>query len=143
MGIRRDARKIAVRALYIIDVLELTEQEAWQILDSDSKAEKAFEFAVKLVSGTMKNIDFIDERILHHTKNWELDRIADVDKAIIRMGLYEIYFEDSIPRNASINEAIELAKHFSTAKSHKFVNGILDSSTSEIEKKENKNRKNA
>jgi N utilization substance protein B len=63
-----------------------------------------------------------------------MDRIALVDKIIIRMGLYEINFEESIPRNVSINEAVELAKYYSSAKSHRFVNGILDSSSKELGK---------
>jgi N utilization substance protein B len=69
--------------------------------------------------------------ILKHTRNWEMERISSVDKVILRMGLYEIYFEDSIPVKVSINEAVELAKYFSTSKSHKFVNGILDACAKE------------
>jgi N utilization substance protein B len=139
MGIRRDARKLAVRVLYIIDILDITDQEAWNIIGADGKSQKALDFAKKLVTGTVENLSYIDSKILNHTQNWEMDRIACVDKAIIRMGLYEIFFEESIPRNASINEAVELAKYYSTAKSHKFVNGILDSSTADMDNKKSNN----
>ena len=139
MGIRRDARELALRALYIIDILDISQKKAWEILGTDGKSKKAVEFARDLVKGTMENLEFIDDKILLHTKNWEMDRIADVDKAIIRMGLYEIFFEESIPRNASINEAVELAKYYSSEKSHKFVNGILDSSSAGVEKNKDKN----
>jgi N utilization substance protein B len=135
MGIRRDARKIAVRVLYIVEVLGVTSEQAWEIIGLDRNKNKETDFARNLVNGTLKNIDFLDGIITKYTKNWAMDRIATVDKVIIRMGLYEIYYEDSIPRNASINEAVELAKYYSTGKSHKFVNGILDSSSNELEKK--------
>lgn len=127
MGIRRDSRKLAVRVLYIVEVLNVTEEQAWEIIGMARDSEKVIRFAKKLINGTLKNIKFIDNIILKYTKNWEMDRIANVDKVIIRLGLYEIYYEDSIPRNVSIDEAVELAKYYSSSKSHKFVNGILDS----------------
>ncbi|MFH1415544.1 MAG: transcription antitermination factor NusB [Elusimicrobiota bacterium] len=135
MGTRRDARKLAVRVLYAVDVLEVGEAKAWDMIDTENGSGKMIEFARNLVAGTLKNIEFIDKTILKYTENWEMERIASVDKAIIRMGLYEIFFDESIPRNATINEAVELAKYFSTEKSHKFVNGILDSSSNELKKK--------
>ncbi len=135
MGTRRDARKIAVRVLYIVEVLGVTSDQAWEIIDMDRNKNKEVDFARNLVNGTLKNIEFLDSIISKYTKNWAMDRIATVDKVIIRMGLYEIYYEDSIPRNVSINEAVELAKYYSSDKSHKFVNGILDSSSNELEKK--------
>jgi N utilization substance protein B len=132
MGIRREARRLAVRVLYIVDILNVSSEQAWKIIEEEKKSKKCIEFAKRLVEGTLKNINFIDDIILKYAKNWEMERIAIVDKAIIRLGLYEIFFEDSIPRNASINEAVELAKYYSTEKSHKFVNGILDASSSEV-----------
>ncbi len=132
MGIRREARKIIVRVLYVIDVIKVTEKDAWDMVDVDGKSGKIIEFAANITKGTMEHLEYLDNIILKYTKNWEMERIASVDKAILRMGLYEIHFEDTIPKNVSINEAVELAKYFSTDKSHKFVNGILDSSVKEI-----------
>jgi N utilization substance protein B len=135
MGIRRNARRIAVRILYIVEVLGISSREAWEIIELADSKSKEVDFAHKLVEGTLDKIEFLDGIIHKYTKNWEMDRIANVDKVIIRMGLYEIFYEESIPKNATINEAVELAKYYSTGKSHKFVNGILDSSTNEMEKK--------
>lgn len=134
MGKRHDARKLAVSVLYCVDVLKVSSEETWEIIGTNNYSEVTVKFARELVEGTLKNIEFIDNIIVKYAKNWEMDRIAHVDKGIIRLGLYEIYFEDSIPRNVSINEAVELAKYFSGSKSHKFVNGLLDAGTREIKK---------
>lgn len=128
MGQRREARKSSIRALYTAELLGLPLEDIWDIL-SDEGDDEPEEFARELAAGVYKNLDFIDSVISRYTQNWESERIAAVDKAIIRLGLYEIFFEESIPRSVSINEAVELAKHFSTGKSHKFVNGILDSAS--------------
>ncbi|NLB35606.1 MAG: transcription antitermination factor NusB [Elusimicrobia bacterium] len=129
MGVRRDARKLAVRALYTAELLSLPLKDVWEMLTGGEVSGTSGEFAWSLCSGVHENLKFIDELVEELTLNWETERIAAVDRAIIRMGLYEIFFEDSIPRSVSINEAVELAKYFSTGKSHKFVNGILDSAS--------------
>lgn len=129
MGLRRDARKLAVRVLYLVDILGVTPDSAIEIIGANNYSADTLNFADNLIKGTVKNLEKIDSVILENTKNWEMERIACVDKAILRMGLYEIFFEKSIPRNATINEAVELAKYFSTSKSHKFINGILDTGT--------------
>jgi len=134
MGLRREARKLAVRVLYCIEVAGVSEEAACEILGNEKCSGKCREFAGSLVKGTLENLEFLDELILKYAKNWEMDRMANVDKIIIRLGIYEIFFQDSIPRNVSINEAIELAKYFSTAKSHKFVNGMLDSISREMDR---------
>jgi N utilization substance protein B len=126
MGQRRDARKLAVRVLYIMDNLNVELNNAWDIVGISRYSYKCVDFARHLVEGTFNNIDYIDEVIDKLAKNWEMGRIAKVDIAVIRLGLYEIFFEANIPRKVSINEAVELAKYFSTEKSHRFVNGILD-----------------
>ena len=127
MTARRKARELALRVLYVMDLLGIKSEGAWEIIGGGQEGEKIRSFACELVEGAEKNMEFIDGLIYEYAKNWEMDRIAKVDKAIIRMGLYEIYFEETIPKNATINEAVELAKYYSTSKSHKFINGILDS----------------
>ncbi len=126
MGIRREARKLAVQVLYITDILNISAKSAKDIVFDKSLQPLVKEFTEELVEGTLKEIKFINDLILKYTKNWQFDRIAKVDRTILRLGLYELFFEDSIPANVSINEAVELAKYYSTSKSHKFVNGILD-----------------
>jgi N utilization substance protein B len=133
MGQRRDARKLAVRVLYIMDNLDLDIHKAWEIEASDSRPEAVDDFAWELVKGTVKHMEYIDGKISKLAKNWDMDRIARVDIAVIRLGLYEILFKEDIPRKVSINEAVELAKYFSTEKSHKFVNGILDAAKKEVD----------
>jgi len=134
MGARREARKLAVRVLFAVDFLGLDIEEAWETVNGGKLSPKTEEFSRKLIEGTLENLEFVDGLIAKYTTNWEPERIANVDRTIIRLGLYEIYFEDSIPRNVSINEAVELAKYFSTAKSHMFVNGILDAAGKDKEK---------
>ena len=83
-------------------------------------------FAEALARGTLEKRPAIDEQIKKVTENWELDRIAAVDRNILRLAIYEMMFRDDVPPVVSINEAIEIAKKFSTKESGKFVNGILD-----------------
>ena len=83
-------------------------------------------FATELVRGTISKLDEIDVLIRRYTLNWELDRIALIDRTCLRLALYEMLYCDDIPPVVSINEAVDIAKQFSTAESGKFVNGILD-----------------
>jgi N utilization substance protein B len=83
-------------------------------------------FADKLVRGVLQHQTAIDEMIMKFADNWRLERIAAVDRAILRLAIYEILHEHEIPPVVSINEAIEMAKMFSTEQSGRFVNGILD-----------------
>ena len=76
--------------------------------------------------GTLEKRAAVDEQIKKVTENWELDRIAAVDRNVLRLAIYEMMFRDDVPPVVSINEAIEIAKKFSTKESGKFVNGILD-----------------
>lgn len=85
-----------------------------------------YAFAEELVTGTLKNIARIDEVISDCAKNWTLSRIARCDLAILRLAIYELLYRTDIPPIVSINEAIDLAKIFSTEESHRFVNGMLD-----------------
>ena len=136
MGRRRQARELALQFLYGFDVnrRELAEalNDFWagQRVPEETKA-----FARRLIIGTIENADYLDGVIRGHARNWRLGRIALVDKNILRLALYEIYFCDDIPSLVSINEAVDIAKKFSTSKSGSFVNGILDKVREEIEVK--------
>ena len=89
-------------------------------------------FADPLIRGTLEHRDAIDEHIKKHAKNWEFHRIAAVDRNIMRLAIYEMLFREDIPPIVSINEAVDIAKKFSTQDSGKFVNGILDKVRSEL-----------
>ncbi|MBU0566615.1 transcription antitermination factor NusB, partial [bacterium] len=88
--------------------------------------EEVKEFAKRLIEGTAKNIETIDELIKNQAKNWQFSRLAYVDRNILRFSIFELLYCPDIPKAVTINEAIELAKTYSTADSPKFINGILD-----------------
>lgn len=89
-------------------------------------------FADPLIRGTLQHRADLDQHILKHCRNWELSRIAAVDRNILRLAVYEMLHREDIPPVVSINEAVEIAKKFSTQDSGKFVNGILDSIKAEL-----------
>jgi N utilization substance protein B len=83
-------------------------------------------FAEKLVQGVLERRDALDEQIKKYAQNWDLHRMAVVDRNVLRLAIYEMMHRDDIPPVVSINEAVDIAKRFSTEESGKFVNGILD-----------------
>jgi transcription antitermination protein NusB len=126
MGIRRESRELALQYLYQQDVVEEespTLRSFWNLQESNKAAHP---FCEELVKGVLRYRPMIDEKIKGYAKNWEFHRIAVVDRNILRLAIYELLYRDDIPPVVSINEAIELAKKFSTEDSGSFVNGILD-----------------
>lgn len=89
-------------------------------------------FADPLIRGTLEHRDEMDEIIKKHAKNWDLHRMAAVDRNILRLAIYEMLHREDIPPVVSINEAVDIAKKFSTEDSGKFVNGILDKVKGEL-----------
>lgn len=89
-------------------------------------------FADPLIRGVIEHRDVLDEHIKKHVKNWDLHRIAAVDRNILRLAIYEMLHREDIPPVVSINEAVDVAKKFSTQDSGKFVNGILDKVKGEL-----------
>jgi len=85
-----------------------------------------------LIRGTLEHRDECDGIITKHAKNWDLHRIATVDRNVMRLAIFEMLHRDDIPPIVSINEAVDIAKKFSTLDSGKFVNGILDKVKSEL-----------
>ena len=158
MGKRREARERAVQFLFQHDLnppedLEAALEQFWQSqraaaiaedkgtahwgqpvemppLSSDEAAIRLF--ADPLIRGALEHRDEADAIITKHAKNWELHRIAAVDRNILRLAIYEMLHRDDIPPVVSINEAVDIAKKFSTQDSGKFVNGILDKVKSEL-----------
>lgn len=130
VGSRRLGREYAAQMLYLREVDRVTEiDEAissfWSMQESEPSG-AAKSFAEMLVRGVEAHRDALDEIIRVHSQNWALDRIAVLDKCILQMALYEMHHCNDIPPVVSINEAIEIAKRFSTDESGRFVNGILD-----------------
>ncbi len=93
-----------------------------------------YAFAEELISGAMAHMPEIDALIQKYAKNWSMDRIARVDLAILRLAVFELLYRGDIPPVVSINEAIDLAKTYSSGESRRFINGILDSVKSTLKR---------
>lgn len=126
---RTFARECALKILYRIEIskesIEDSLKDFWS-KSADSADKESHDFAETLVKGTCENLAAIDAMISKHTDNWNISRMAVIDKNVMRMCAYEMLYRDDIPLNVSINEAIELAKKYGDVDSGKFVNGILD-----------------
>jgi len=116
-----------LKFLYQIDLRgkELIE-ELEEFLAEETDDPEVLVFARQLVYGTLEHIGEIDHRLQAVTRNWDLKRMATIDRNILRIAVYEILHCDDIPPKVSINEAIELGKRYSTINSGAFINGILD-----------------
>ncbi len=137
MGVRRDGRELALQVLYALDLNPMMMEETLQLFRENTRAvEQVRLFAEELVEGVMANRDIIDKMIAGTSKNWSLSRMAKVDLNILRLAVFELNFRSDIPRNVTINEAIEVAKKFGTGDSPAFVNGMLDEIASIIGKGE-------
>ena len=125
---RHKNRLVTVQFIFMWNVnkSDSLEQSLITFFETQELDRKGFKFAEKLVCGILENQDIIDETIKKHSRNWAFDRIAKVDLAILRLAIYELLYRNDIPPIASINEAIELSKEFSTPDSKRFINGILD-----------------
>jgi transcription antitermination factor NusB len=128
MGRRRKAREVALQFLYQLDLhgeTDPTSHEAdfWARHPVD---EETRSFASALVHGTTSRHAEVDKIIAQYTEHWDLDRMAVVDRNILRLAVYELLDQQSVPPKVAINEAIEIAKKFGTGESSRFINGILD-----------------
>lgn len=139
MGKRREGREAAVQFLYQADLNAGQDapgnKDFWELrVGSDKKAASAGTrvFAEQLVAGVQTNAAEIDDRIKKYAANYELHRIAAVDRNILRVAIYEMLYCPDIAPVIAINEAIEIAKRFGTEKSGGFVNGILDRVKAEL-----------
>jgi N utilization substance protein B len=157
-GQRREARERAVQFLFQIDLnppesLDEALERFWKSHSGPAIAEEKApatwgqtvelppptedemvvqKFADSLIRGTQERREAIDEHIVKYARNWTLSRMAVVDRNILRLAVYEMLYRDDIPPIVSINEAVDIAKKFSTHDSGKFVNGILDRMKNDI-----------
>lgn len=134
---RRATRELALKVLFQVDVgradpkraLRYTAAQQQVGVDEAESARELSEdditFAGELVDGALEHMSAIDQTISDHAKEWRIERMANVDRNVLRLALYEMTYRDDIPVSVSINEAVELAKKFGTEESGKFVNGIL------------------
>lgn len=128
MGKRRKAREMALQFLYQLDLRGEDDPgtaaaEFWARHPVDAEARA---FADTLVTGAKLNQPKIDQLIAQFTEHWDLDRMAVVDRNILRVGVYELLWRPEVPPKVAINEAIEMAKKFGTTESSRFINGVLD-----------------
>lgn len=128
MGHRRIGRECALQMMYELDVGKHPKDEilrTYWLMNEHSQ--KVRDFAESLFEGTVQKLVEIDKLIQQHTKNWRLNRMAAVDRNVLRLAVFELLWGDKTPGTVVINEALEIAKKFSTHESAQFVNGILDS----------------
>lgn len=123
---RRASREVAMKLLYQLEIQkDDREDQVKMVLDDESLTESDREYVNSIVDGVAGNIVYIDKTIEKYSKGWKINRIPKVDLSILRLSIYEIGFRDDIPFNVSVNEAVELAKKFSTEEAGAFINGIL------------------
>ena len=140
---RTRSREFALQILYQVDIkhsdineiledfwedrtdLALSNQEK-EALESDKKDPEIRKYTETLVNGTLQKLGAIDQTIERFAENWEIKRMAYVDRNILRLSTYEMLYLEEIPIKVAINEAVELAKRYGELDSSKFVNGILD-----------------
>ncbi len=129
MSARTKARKRALDILFSSDVrgdtLGVTLAAEAKRAAGEPAREASWLYAREIIDGVIDHADEIDEQILTHSRDWRLERMPAVDRALLRMATWEILFNDSVPAAVAIDEAVELAKEFSTDDSGSFVHGVL------------------
>ena len=139
MGSRRKARECALQMLFAADVSQ-TPPDAlvemyWKELGETEIEDSAREFATRLATGTLAHTNELDERIRSRAEHWRIARMAIVDRNILRLAVYE-FLHEATPRTVAINEALEIARRFSTYEATQFINGILDAIKRDLESPE-------
>ena len=137
-GTRHKARECALQMLFASDLVDrdcpaLT-LHYWDELGDTVIDDKAREFANSLVCGTIKNLDAIDDVIRTRAEHWRIERMAIVDRNVLRLAVFEFMYHDT-PDTVAINEALEIARKFSTYEATQFINGILDAIKQDLETK--------
>jgi N utilization substance protein B len=137
----RQGRAAALQMLYQWEVGRLTVPEVaqtfWRIGEAETPiSDRAQALAARLTSGTVERLAAIDATLEEASKNWRLERMPVIDRLILRMGIYELVYETTTPPAVVIDEALELARRFSTDEAVSFVNGILDAVKGKVERGE-------
>lgn len=124
---RRAARQCVLEALFAYqfsknDTLQIINQ----LISKNPELKSNNDFIQSLFDSVFENMKWTEDVIKSHLENWEIDRVAQIDKILLKMGICEIYFIDDIPPKVTISEMVEIAKIYSTDESPVFINGILD-----------------
>ena len=130
---RREAREKAFQFLFQID---FNQSDLTSSANQYLKEEEEDQFLRTLIEGVIGKKNVLDEKISSHLENWTLNRLPSVERTILRLAAYEIYFQEDIPSSVSINEAVELGNIFGDDKSGKFINGVLSKMINQGGKKE-------
>jgi len=142
MGTRRKSRELALQVLYqgeLAGQTGLLDFEEFCVHFQASR--KAIPYAEKLLEGVQGKVEEINELISRYAENWRLERMSAIDRNILRLAVFELHYQDDVPTSVAINEAVEIAKRYSTDDSGPFINGILDAMVKErISGAENKSR---
>jgi N utilization substance protein B len=126
IGIRRQARMIALQTLYEYDTAQHLPDEVLQRHAEERHLQpRVVDYAKELVTGVCNHLAEIDAHIQSAAQEWPLQQMARIDKNILRLAIYEILFNNTVPAKAAINEAVELAKLFGSNTSSRFINGVL------------------
>jgi N utilization substance protein B len=135
MGTRRQARELAMQALFYMDMRrDASEEMLENFCDCFCPSKKSRPFFLKLVNGVLGTKDKIDALVERFSQNWNISRMSCVDRNIMRIAVYEMLYCDDIPLKVSINEAVDIGKKFGTQESGAFINGIMDSVREELVK---------
>jgi N utilization substance protein B len=130
MGARRLGRERALQALFQMDLAGIEPEEAleyaWRTEEIEKPDEDTLQFARELVLGVHEKASDLDQQIEANSHNWRVERMARVDRNVLRLAIFELLHRDDVPKRVVLNEAIELAKTFGSEDSSAFVNGILD-----------------
>ena len=127
MGTRRKSRELALQALFQGELAGqngLLDFEEFCIHFQVNK--KSIPYAKKLLDGVQEKADMLNQLISKYAENWRLERMSLIDRNILRLAVYEVHYQDDVPISVAINEAVEIAKRYSTDDSGPFINGILD-----------------
>ena len=134
MGTRRQARELAMQALFYLDMQNKASGEMLErFCGNFSPSKKSRPFFLKLVNGVLASKDELDALIERFSKNWDIKRMSGVDRNVMRIAVFELLYCDDIPPKVSINEAVDVGKKFGTEESGAFINGIMDSIRAELE----------
>ena len=135
-GTRHKARECALQMLFAADVTH-NEGDAltvayWRELGDETIDDKTREFANELVNGTLMNVTAIDDKIRTRAEHWRIERMAIVDRNVLRLAVFEFLYRDT-PNTVAINEALETARRFSSFEATQFINGILDAIRQDVD----------
>jgi N utilization substance protein B len=127
MGTRRKSRELALQALYQGELAGGAEPfDFAEFCVHFQVSKKAIPYAKRLLDGVQDNREELNQLISRYADNWRLERMSVVDRNILRLAVFELYFQDDVPTSVAINEAVEIAKRYATDDSGAFINGILD-----------------